>query len=341
MKSIRAIAHSSGCIVLVTIHQPRFDIFNKFDSILLLAPGGVQILCEPPLKCVQKFEKFRSKTVEFGGNPADFLLDTLASFTGDDYTEWKSFLIKEDMRVKEEARLMRDSGGRSGTVSAEGSPLVATPSGLEIDMSAPVTSTSSMISSSKAVGANIFYQIGYLSIREFRNILRNPLLVLMHIVANISFGVLVGFMFRNVALDNSGVQNRLGFFFFTQAFLGFISLSALGIWREERLIIIRESLAGYYNRLSFFFVKCFQDAILLRIIPTIMYCASCYWLVNLQDGGMESYPSHFLTFTSICIGISLSTTGFCILISSLLPTESSKFFLIKPRSMLNHSHHTL
>ena len=127
------------------------------------------------------------------------------------------------------------------------------------------------------------------------------------------------------SITNQTVQNRAGMFFFTEAFLGFVSLSALGIWREERLIVIREALSGYYTRTQYFLVKCLLDALFLRVFPVIIYCGCCYWLVGLQDGDMETMPLHFLSFTCICVGISLASTALCILISTVLPTESSKY----------------
>ena len=38
--TLRAIA-DLGLTVVAVIHQPRLEIFNTFDDLLLLAPGGV------------------------------------------------------------------------------------------------------------------------------------------------------------------------------------------------------------------------------------------------------------------------------------------------------------
>ena len=39
-RTLRAIA-DLGLTVVAVIHQPRLEIFNSFDDLLLLAPGGV------------------------------------------------------------------------------------------------------------------------------------------------------------------------------------------------------------------------------------------------------------------------------------------------------------
>ncbi len=43
--------------------------------------------------------------------------------------------------------------------------------------------------------ASVFMQLYLLSLREIRNMVRNPLLVLLHVLAAAIFGLLVGFMF--------------------------------------------------------------------------------------------------------------------------------------------------
>jgi hypothetical protein len=47
-------------------------------------------------------------------------------------------------------------------------------------------------------------QILNLTVRELRNSLRNPLLISVHVFSSLVFGLLVGFMFYQVLLDNSG-----------------------------------------------------------------------------------------------------------------------------------------
>ncbi len=251
-----------------------------------------------PASAVSAFEGLTGSKVPFGINPADFVLDAMQYLRNSDIEKLQSInrANESDQRVAEAPSSSAGkhlSEGGSSSVSVSPSP------------------------------PPFFLQCYYLSLRELRNLVRNPLLLLLHVGANIVVGLMVGFMFRGVTLDNSGVQNRAGMLFFTEAFLGLLSISSLGIWREERLVVVRESIAGYYHRYVYFSIKCFWDAVLLRVLPTVLYCFIVYWMVGLHDRGMESYPTEFLFFTLICIGVSVSCTAVCQLISSLIPSESA------------------
>ncbi|KAJ3305130.1 hypothetical protein HDU76_005060, partial [Blyttiomyces sp. JEL0837] len=63
--------------VVAVIHQPRFEIFQQFDEILMIAPGG-QTAYLGPTSCV--IEYFESLGFYFDprSNPADILMDILS-----------------------------------------------------------------------------------------------------------------------------------------------------------------------------------------------------------------------------------------------------------------------
>lgn len=47
--------------------------------------------------------------------------------------------------------------------------------------------------------------------------------------------------------DTSGIQNRLGVLFFMLLYLSLMSLSSLPIWRDEKLLFMRERASGVYG----------------------------------------------------------------------------------------------
>jgi len=66
-----------GMTVVAVIHQPRYEIFESFDDILLLAPGGRTAYIGPQSGIISYFESlnyaFPPKL-----NPADVLMDVVA-----------------------------------------------------------------------------------------------------------------------------------------------------------------------------------------------------------------------------------------------------------------------
>ena len=63
------------------------------------------------------------------------------------------------------------------------------------------------------------------------------------------------------------LQNRLGVLFFRLLYLSLMSLSSLPIWRDERLLFIRERAAGLYRTPAYFTAVVLFDLLPLRVRP--------------------------------------------------------------------------
>ncbi|KAG7661595.1 ADP1 [[Candida] subhashii] len=129
--------------------------------------------------------------------------------------------------------------------------------------------------------ASLWSQFTILSSRIFKNLYRNPRLLLAHYILSLMVGLFCGYLYYNVSNDISGFQNRLGFFFFLLAFFGFSSLTGLHSFATERIIFIRERANNYYHPLSYYFSKIFCDLIPLRVLPPIILISVAYPLVGL------------------------------------------------------------
>jgi ABC-type multidrug transport system ATPase subunit len=79
-RTLRAIA-DLGLTVVAVIHQPRLEIFNSFDDLLLLAPGGVTAFIGRRDLVMPYFNDLGYK-FSAGNNPADELLDFVAGAGG-------------------------------------------------------------------------------------------------------------------------------------------------------------------------------------------------------------------------------------------------------------------
>lgn len=73
VRTLKTLAVRGGKTVLTTIHQPRGDIFDSFDVVMLLS-GGHVMYCGPPSKAVAYFEAL-GFPCPLNTNVADFLLD--------------------------------------------------------------------------------------------------------------------------------------------------------------------------------------------------------------------------------------------------------------------------
>ncbi|KAF2643330.1 hypothetical protein P280DRAFT_249862 [Massarina eburnea CBS 473.64] len=152
-------------------------------------------------------------------------------------------------------------------------------------------------------------QFMILSKRTWRNLYRNPMLMLTHYAIAIVLAVFLGFLFFGLTDDIKGFQNRLGLFFFVLALFGFSTLTVLTVFGPERLLFTRERAKGYYSPLSYFAAKVFFDIVPLRLIPPIILGTIVYPMTGL----IPAWPE-FLKFILFLALFNLAAAAICLFI---------------------------
>lgn len=198
--------------------------------------------------------------------------------------------------------------------------------------------TSGRVKSYRRIG--LFSQFCILSLRTWRNLYRDPMLMLTHYAISIVLAVFLGFLFYGLTDDIAGFQNRLGLFFFILALFGFSTLTSLTVFGNERLLFVRERAKGYYSPLSYFVAKVIFDVVPLRLIPPIILGTVVYPMTGLVPAWPEFFK--FILFlvlfnlaaATIClfIGIVFRNGGLANLIGSLVML----FSLLMSGFLLNH-----
>ena len=186
----------------------------------------------------------------------------------------------------------------------------------------------------------IHTQFFILSRRTWRNLYRNPMLMLTHYAIAILLAVFLGFLFYGLTDDLSGFQNRLGFFFFLLALFGFSTLTSLTVFGPERLLFVRERAKGYYSPIAYYIAKVVFDIVPLRLIPPlIMGC-----IVYPMTGLVPSFD-RFFTFLLFLVLFNLAAAMICLFIgvcvknqgvANLLGVLVMLFSLLFGGFLLNH-----
>ncbi|KAI1349292.1 hypothetical protein F5Y01DRAFT_289623 [Xylaria sp. FL0043] len=198
---------------------------------------------------------------------------------------------------------------------------------------------------SSAIGrgyARVSYirQFIILSQRTWRNLYRNPLLMLTHYAIAIVLAVLSGYLFYGLTDDIAGFQNRLGLFFFILALFGFSTLTSLSVFASERLLFVRERANGYYSPITYFVAKITFDIVPLRIIPPILMGAIVYPMT-----GLIPDAPHFFTFILTLVLFNLAAAAICFFIgivckdggvANLIGSLVMLFSLLFAGLLLNH-----
>jgi len=183
-------------------------------------------------------------------------------------------------------------------------------------------------------------QFAILSRRTWRNLYRNPMLMLTHYATAIILAVLVGVLFYGLTDDLKGFQNRLGFFFFLLALFGFSTLSSLTVFAPERLLFVRERAKGYYHPIAYYLSKVIFDIVPLRLIPPVIMGAIVYPMTGLIAAADEFWK--FMLFlvlfnfaaATVClfIGVVVKNPG----VANLVGVLFMLFSLLFGGFLLNH-----
>ena len=191
-----------------------------------------------------------------------------------------------------------------------------------------------------------YRRIGYisqfmiLSQRTWRNLYRNPMLMLTHYAIAILLAVLSGFLFYGLTDDIKGFQNRLGLFFFVLALFGFSTLTSLTVFSSERLLFVRERANGYYAPITYFAAKVVFDIVPLRLIPPIILGAIVYPM----SGLLPQWPE-FFKFILILVLFNFAASAICLFIgivfrdggvANLVGSLVMLFSLLFAGLLLNH-----
>lgn len=186
----------------------------------------------------------------------------------------------------------------------------------------------------------IHIQFLILSRRTWRNLYRNPMLMLTHYAIAIVLAVFLGFLFYGLTDDLKGFQNRLGFFFFLLALFGFSTLTSLTVFAPERLLFLRERAKGYYSPAAYYLSKVVFDIVPLRLVPPLIMGCIVYPMTGLIPSWAE-----FLKFMLFIILFNLAAAMICLFIgicvrnpgvANLLGVLVMLFSLLFGGFLLNH-----
>eukprot|EP00698_Gefionella_okellyi_P019109 TRINITY_DN580_c0_g2_i1.p1 TRINITY_DN580_c0_g2~~TRINITY_DN580_c0_g2_i1.p1 ORF type:complete len:1354 (-),score=287.08 TRINITY_DN580_c0_g2_i1:518-4579(-) len=282
-----------GRTVVCTVHQPRSNIFNAFDKLMLLAQGHVVYFGDAK----SAVEYFASLTpISFKcpryANPADFFIDLITiTGRGDAGAAQKriDYLI-EQHNVNAETEVLSTSGTRSVTTRK-----------LQ-----PTT-----------FQTNWLQQTAILTQRAWRNHIRSWKELLAQLLVQIFIAVLVGLTFLQLPLDQTSWQNRSGVIFFILLMAGFGALSRkLHAFPFEKTIVNRERASGIY-RVSAYLVGKVVAELLVELSYPIIFLVIVYWTAGLNPWAIRFFVLMFLLLlhTLLCSAIGL-------FVSALSPNET-------------------
>ncbi|KAJ7168414.1 hypothetical protein C8R43DRAFT_984293 [Mycena crocata] len=298
-KVLHAIAHDSDnpIPVIASIHQPSSQLYQIFDSILLLSHGRALYSGAGAFAPAEHFAREAAGIAppyQQGYNVADYLLEVaseppVALFqlrSGSNSPPEKSDSSENGVSAADEdvsaEREKRGAGGR--TKSAARTKYATT----------------------------FLTQLQYLSGREWKILRRDKTLFFTHVAISSILGVFCGGLYFQTGITIAGFQSRVGCLFFLGALIAFSSLSALYNVVEIRPLFLRERSSSYYSPASWLLTRLLFDVVPLRIIPTIIVATITYWMA-----GLAHDAAHYFKFLFILVLYTLAMTLYNFLLGTL------------------------
>lgn len=292
METLQNLCHIGQRTVIISIHQPRYDIFRLLDEIILLSRGKqvwggsthdmILYLAHIGHPCPSHM------------NPADYILD-ISSIDFRSYeNEMKSrqlvqYLIHSYTSRKETTLLKHHQDlESSGTYCYD--PLM-TPT------ATPTTDSMTSHHSFLTIFSLLFY-------RSYLNMIRQPLIASNRISQGLFFALILAAFYSPIGDNQNSIQNRIGCLYELTALMYIGMLSCIAIFPYERNVFLREYLDGTYSLLPFF-TSYYLLALPLLLITSFLIALLMTYAVGLQPTWDATLEFTYVFFCFILSGESI------------------------------------
>lgn len=265
MEVLQGLAHEGRTLIL-TIHQSRSDIFQKFGSVLLLARGGAPVYAGSASGLLPHFEKLGYKCPTTT-NPADFALD----------------LITVDLQqsAREEATREKVRNFISAWNNSDHA----------LSLSPATISTPAELGSLVRKPTSFYSAYPLLVHRGFINFRRQPPLLVARIMQVTGLAIILTLFFAPLKNDYAAVQTRLGYIQEFCAFYFVGMLQNVAVYPNEKDVFYRENDDGTYGVEAFLAQYCTLE-IPFEIITSFLFAI----LVDLAGGLPRTAEMFFCCF---------------------------------------------
>lgn len=285
------LAHVEGRTVLCTIHCPSSELFAEFDDVILLAKGRVAYH-GPREEAPAYFAKLGYPVPPLY-NPSEFYMNLL---------QMEEPGLTQMLDAWEQHRETPE--GKSNPCLAPcPAPEFVTPE------------DTLLLAHCRTQGSGACAQLGLLTARSWRLVVRDPVATFGRAGQTIFFSVLIGLFYLGLDDTAAGVQDRLGAMFMLSINAVMISLmNGVATFPPERAVFLMEQANDSYNAFIYFLAKTIAEFPFQLLFP-LLFSVIVYWMLGL-------YPSAaaFFVFLFIIEMVSNTAYSFGLLATAFFPT---------------------
>jgi ABC-type multidrug transport system ATPase subunit/ABC-type multidrug transport system permease subunit len=269
IKSLRKIANT-GRSVIVTIHQPSAELFELFDSLLLMQRGG-RVAYFGPLgtgsqQLLDYFSRHGSRPCGEHENPADYMLVQIGAGIG-------------SHAAQDWAVTWMETPERQALISTVESPAFV-PRGVR------------PFSFESDVAHDWHTQFYVLLARQLRTFWRTPSYNLTRQIFAVAVALLLGLSYFDLDNDQAGLRGRVAVIYFSSV-LGVVTvINAMPPMLQERSLFYRERSGGLYRSFAYFMATGLVEAPFV-ILSAVLYSLIFYFMTGLRS---SAFPFFLLVF---------------------------------------------
>lgn len=267
VKCLHDLARNHRKTIVMSIHQPSSAIFDLFDKLVLLSEGRI-VFSGEARSALPHFQSLGFEQPEDFNTP-DFILDLVVGASmAKQRKAPKNDVFSTILRKRKVQQTSAQDGDRSSSRGSGGggggsSNQSTTTSNYAITYddivtrrteymeepkfnlseleqyqssatlfgwsAPPLENSVRYASKSGLYNTSIYNQLQVLSVRAFKNFMRNLFLFPGHVLFSVAMGLILGGIFYKLPLDLAGTQNRIGIFFLLTVILSLVSMSSLEI----------------------------------------------------------------------------------------------------------------
>jgi len=261
IKALRVIAKRLGVLILVVIHQPRIEVAQMFDTLLLLTANPGRMTYLGPMDQAAAYMEACGRAVPEYVNPTDYFLDLVTPGLKLDASGLFVEAFNQRLKPAICEQVNRACQNRGQTVQQI---LEATPGALPGKFAVPFGQ-----------------QFSQLLRRKLAITMRNPLAIGMPLILPVVMGVVVGVMFLDIG-NKGQIKDVIAFIFILMSLLCLGGIQLMPIQIEERNFMKYETSEALYSEAASVLASFCVD------VPLAFMGAAYQVLIAFVIAGMDS-----------------------------------------------------
>lgn len=303
-------------LVLLSVHQPRSDIFQLFDLVVLMSSGSA-VYCGAAREMVPYFTALGHPCPRYC-NPSDYYVDLISI---DRRSPEREAECLERARVLAEQFMekVRDTDDHmwkaAGTDVAQTDSSPQQPSRRKEDEVITISRHENRLPGK-------LHQFKTLIKRHMYNDFRDLVTILVHGFEALLMSLLVGSLYYGAGETRLSIQDTVSLLYMIGALTPFaVVLDVIAKCHTERAMLYHELQDGMYSVTSYFFAKVLGE-LPEHCVFTLVYGLPIYWLA-----GLNKAPDRFLLNFLLVWLMVYCSRAMALFVAALLPTLQTSAFM--------------